>query len=320
MTFNPMYLFYILVFPGFLFTSFAGLLLAGIDRKVLAHMQKRIGPPITQPFYDFMKLMGKETIVPDAAPKAVFLGAPVIGLISLFVTALLIPFAGLTPFYGIADIIVLIYLLTIPAVAIIIGGAASGSPFSGVGISREMVTIVSYELPLILVLLTVGKKAGMALTGGMTFSLIDISAYQAQNGMMITHWAMIPAAIAFLLIIPGEVGTQPFDVAEAETEICEGTMAEYSGAPLALFELSHSIKMFIMTALFTALFLQGWTTGIVALDAVIDLAICILLTIITMTLPHASAARLKVEWLFRFYWQIVAGLALISLILVWLGL
>jgi NADH-quinone oxidoreductase subunit H len=236
------------------------------------------------------------------------------------VTALLIPFAGLTPFYGIADIIVLIYLLTIPAVAIIIGGAASGSPFSGVGISREMVTIVSYELPLILVLLTVGKKAGMALTGGMTFSLIDISAYQAQNGMMITHWAMIPAAIAFLLIIPGEVGTQPFDVAEAETEICEGTMAEYSGAPLALFELSHSIKMFIMTALFTALFLQGWTTGIVALDAVIDLAICILLTIITMTLPHASAARLKVEWLFRFYWQIVAGLALISLILVWLGL
>jgi NADH-quinone oxidoreductase subunit H len=315
-----MYLFYILVFPGFLFTSFAGLLLAGIDRKVLAHMQKRIGPPITQPFYDFMKLMGKETIVPDAAPKAVFLGAPVIGLISLFVTALLIPFAGLTPFYGIADIIVLIYLLTIPAVAIIIGGAASGSPFSGVGISREMVTIVSYELPLILVLLTVGKKAGMALTGGMTFSLIDISAYQAQNGMMITHWAMIPAAIAFLLIIPGEVGTQPFDVAEAETEICEGTMAEYSGAPLALFELSHSIKMFIMTALFTALFLQGWTTGIVALDAVIDLAICILLTIITMTLPHASAARLKVEWLFRFYWQIVAGLALISLILVWLGL
>jgi len=320
MTFNPMYLFYILVFPGFLFTSFAGLLLAGIDRKVLAHMQKRIGPPITQPFYDFMKLMGKETIVPDAAPKAVFLGAPVIGLISLFVTALLIPFAGLTPFYGIADIIVLIYLLTIPAVAIIIGGAASGSPFSGVGISREMVTIVSYELPLILVLLTVGKKAGMALTGGMTFSLIDISAYQAQNGMMITHWAMIPAAIAFLLIIPGEVGTQPFDVAEAETEICEGTMAEYSGAPLALFELSHSVKMFIMTALFTALFLQGWTTGIVALDAVIDLAICILLTIITMTLPHASAARLKVEWLFRFYWQIVAGLALISLILVWLGL
>ena len=193
-----------------------------------------------------MKLMGKETIVPDAAPKAVFLGAPVIGLISLFVTALLIPFAGLTPFYGIADIIVLIYLLTIPAVAIIIGGAASGSPFSGVGISREMVTIVSYELPLILVLLTVGKKAGMALTGGMTFSLIDISAYQAQNGMMITHWAMIPAAIAFLLIIPGEVGTQPFDVAEAETEICEGTMAEYSGAPLALFELSHSVKMFIM--------------------------------------------------------------------------
>jgi NADH-quinone oxidoreductase subunit H len=314
------YLFYILIFPGFLFTMFAGFLLAGIDRKVLARMQRRIGPPITQPFYDFMKLMGKEVIVPDAASRPAFLLAPIIGLVSLFATAILIPIAGLEAFAGIADIIVLIYLLTIPAVAIIIGGAASGSPFSGVGISREMVTIISYELPLIMVLLTVGKKAGMALSGGMTFKLADIMSYQFQNGMMITHWSMIPAAIAFLMIIPGEVGTQPFDVAEAETEICEGTMAEYSGAPLALFELSHAIKMFVMTALFTALFLSGWTTGILALDAVIVLAICALVTIISMTLPHASAARLKVEWLFRYYWQVVAGFALVSLILVWLGL
>lgn len=63
------YLFYILVFPGFLFCFFAGLLLSGIDRKVVARMQKRIGPPIIQPFYDFFKLMGKETIIPRAAAK-----------------------------------------------------------------------------------------------------------------------------------------------------------------------------------------------------------------------------------------------------------
>jgi len=314
------FLFYILIFPGFLFTMFAGLLLAGIDRKVLAKMQRRIGPPITQPFYDFVKLMGKETIVPDAASRTAFLTAPVIGLVSLIVTAVVIPIGNFLAFRGIADVIVIIYLLTIPAVAIIIGGASSGSPFSGIGISREMVAIVSYELPLILVLLTVCKKAGIMLTGGMTFSLSDIVVYQFYNGTMISHWAMIPAAIAFLMIIPGEVGTQPFDIAEAETEICEGTMAEYSGAPLAVFELSHAVKMFVMTALFTALFLSGWTTGSIILDTIIVLAICILVTIISMTLPHASAARLKVEWLFRYYWRIVSGLALVSLILVWCGL
>jgi len=314
------FLFYILIFPGFLFTTFAGLLLAGIDRKVLARMQRRIGPPITQPFYDFVKLMGKETIVPDAASRTAFLTAPVIGFVSLIVTAVVIPIGNFLAFRGIADVIVIIYLLTIPAVAIIIGGASSGSPFSGIGISREMVAIVSYELPLILVLLTVCKKAGMMLSGGMTFSLSDIVVYQFYNGTMVSHWAMIPAAIAFLMIIPGEVGTQPFDIAEAETEICEGTMAEYSGAPLALFELSHAVKMFVMTALFTSLFISGWTTGSIVLDTIIVLAICILVTIISMTLPHASAARLKVEWLFRYYWKIVSALALVSLILVWCGL
>ena len=68
-----MVLFHILVFPGLLFVCVCGLLLAGIDRKVLAHMQKRVGPPIVQPLYDFLKLMGKETIVPQAANRTVFL-------------------------------------------------------------------------------------------------------------------------------------------------------------------------------------------------------------------------------------------------------
>ena len=67
------YLGYILIFPGFLFCFLAGMLLCGIDRKVVAKMQKRVGPPILQPFYDFFKLLGKETIVPAAASKVVFL-------------------------------------------------------------------------------------------------------------------------------------------------------------------------------------------------------------------------------------------------------
>ena len=310
-------LFYILVFPGVLFVAVCGLLLAGIDRKVLARMQKRIGPPLIQPGYDFFKLMGKETIIPHAANKFAYLAAPVLGFISLVVMMLFIPIFGFSAFSGSADLIVILYLLTIPAVALIIGGSASGSPYAGIGISREMVTMMAYELPLIMVLLAVAKKVG---GDTLCFSLQDIVAWQAANGCAITKWTLIPAALAMLLVIPAEVGTQPFDVAEAETEICEGPLVEYSGAPLAIFKLNTAVKMFLMTALFTALFFGGIHTGILALDVLVLILICIVLTILCMTLIHAVTARLKIEHLFRFYWTTVAGLALISLILVWMGL
>ncbi len=310
-------LFHILVFPGLLFVCIIGLLLAGVDRKVLARMQKRVGPPLIQPFYDFFKLMGKETIVPHAANKTAFLAAPVIGFASLVVTMLFIPVFGYSAFSGSGDLIVILYLLTIPAVALIVGGSASGSPYAGIGISREMVTMMSYEFPLIMVLLAVAKKAGGA---KLLFSLTGIVAWQQSNGSGIIHVALIPAALALLLIIPAEVGTQPFDVAEAETEICEGPLIEYSGAPLAMFKLNTAMKMFVMTSLFTCLFFGGIDTGIVALNALILVVICIVLTILCMTLIHAVTARLKIEHLFKFYWTFVAGLALCSLILVWIGL
>jgi NADH-quinone oxidoreductase subunit H len=311
---------YILIFPGLLFSSVFGLWLAGIDRKVLARMQKRVGPPIMQPTYDFFKLMGKETIVPENAARATFMIAPYVGLVSLVVTILFIPIAGIQAFGGIADIVVLLYLLTIPALSLIFGGSASGSPFAGVGISRSMVAIISYELPLILIMLAVGKLAGRGSDMGITFSMDKITQFQIANGPNLFHWSMIPAAVAMLLVIPCEVGAHPFDVGEAETEICEGPLVEYTGAPLAIFKLSHAIKMFVMTALFTAMFLGGITTGMLWLDVLIALAICAVVTLVCITLAHAITARLKVEQVFKFFWTVVAGLALVSLILVWMGI
>ena len=136
-----------------------------------------------------------------------------------------------------------------------------------------------------------------------------------------------------LLVIPAEVGTQPFDVAEAETEICEGPLVEYSGAPLAMFKLNTAVKMMVMTSLFTALFLGGITSGIhtgvtlwgiAVLDhfirMLIHVAISIVLSVVSMTALHAACARLKIEHLFKFYWTAVTGLALVSLVLVWIGL
>ena len=310
-------LFYILIFPGALFTVVVGLFLAGIDRKVVARMQHRIGPPIRQPMYDFFKLMGKETIIPHAANKIAFLGAPIVGFVSLALIMLFIPILGFTAFSGSADLIVILYLITIPGVALIVGGSSSGSPYAGIGISREMVTMMAYELPFVLILLAVAKKAGGA---SLAFSMETIATWQATHGSMVLQWSMIPAAIAMLLVVPAEVGTQPFDVAEAETEICEGPLIEYSGAPLGLFKLNTAMKMFVMSALFTSLFLGGIRTGIVIIDAVIFVLLCVVVTVVCMSTVHAVTARLKIEHLFKFYWTFVSGLALVSLVLVWCGL
>ena len=307
----------ILIFPGLLFQVVVGLLLAGIDRKVVARMQHRVGPPILQPTYDFFKLMGKETIVPAAANKTVYLLAPVVGFVGLVILGLFVPVFGTNVFGTGADLIVILYLLTVPAVCLIVGGSASGSPYAGIGISREMVTMMSYEFPLVMVLLAVAKKVGGST---LAFSMTDITAWQQANGCGLFHWSLVPAAIAMLLVIPAEVGTKPFDVAEAETEICEGPLVEYSGAPLGVFKLNTAVKMFIMTSLFTSLFLGGIDTGIVALNAVILVAIDIVITLVCMTTLNAICARLKIEHLFKFYWTIVAALAAASLILVWLGL
>ena len=330
------YLAYILIFPGVLFCFLTGLLLCGIDRKLVARMQKRIGPPILQPFYDFFKLLGKETIVPAAANKTVFLLAPLVGLAAQVVLQLFIPVFQFNAFHGVADVIVILYLLLIPALSVILGAASSGSPYAGVGLSREMVTVLSVELPLVLVLLAVAKTVGNAIGTGLCFSLTDIVNYQIANGSLITRLSMLPAVAAMLLIIPGETGSHPFDAAEAETEICEGMLAEYSGAPLAVYKLSHAIKLLTLTSMFVALFLGGIGGGVMAmftgvspvvagsvgllLEILILFVLCVVLVAICVSLIHAVTARLRIEQLFKYYWTVVTGLAAISVVLAWYGL
>ncbi len=314
------YLGYILIFPGFLFCFLCGMLLVGIDRKLVARMQKRVGPPILQPFYDFFKLCGKETIIPAQASKTTFLIAPLVGLAALVVIQLFIPIRGFSAFSGTADIIVILYLLLIPALAAILGAAASGSPYAGIGLSREMVTVIACELPLVLILLAIARTVGNAIDGRLCFSLGAIAEYQVENGSLILKLSMIPAAIAFLMVIPGETGNHPFDSAEAETEICEGMLAEYSGAPLAVYKLSHAVKMLTLTSLFVALFLGGVGTGITVVDGVIVFALCVVITAIFISLVHAVTARLKIEQIFKYYWTVVSGLALVSVVLAWYGL
>lgn len=314
-------LFNIFIYPGFLFCFFAGLLIMGIDRKVVARMQKRIGPPILQPFYDFFKLIGKETIVPRDASKIAFLSAPALGMISLITVVLFIPVFGFHVFSTNADWIVILYLITIAAVCIIIGGASSGSPYAGVGISREMVSIISYELPFVIILLAVSKKVGLAMgSGEITFTLADMVNYQVQNGSMITNWSMIPAAVAMLLIIPCKIGSVPFDTAEAETEICEGPLVEYSGAPLAIYKLNQGILMLVMGSLFTILFLGGIGFNSLCANAVLQFFITVLITVLSVSIVKAVVGRIKIEQTFKFFWIVPTGLSMMSLIFAYMGL
>ena len=205
-------IFHVLVFPGLLFCVVVGLLLAGLDRKLVARMQNRVGPPLLQPWYDFLKCCGKETIIPRHARRGLFLAAPVLGFAALITAALFIPVFSYSVYSTSADLVVILYLLTVVGVSMIVGAAASGSPFAGVGLSREMVAMISYELPFVLVMLAVGRMAGVGTPLGVTFSLQAIVDWQAANGNLLFHWSMIPAALAMLFVIPCEIGMHPFAV------------------------------------------------------------------------------------------------------------
>lgn len=316
-------LIYVLVFPGVLFTLILSLFLAGIDRKLVARMQRRQGPPILQPLYDSLKLLGKDSIVPKSASRKLYLIAPFIGLASALSIPLFIPIYQnvFIPYSG--DVILIIYLLTICGASLVLGGSSSGSHLAGIGASREVVTMIAYELPMVIAILSVCRKAGQILGIGSVYSMVGIQAAQSANGASISNWVLIPAALAFLMVIPAEVGVVPFDIAEAETEICEGPLVEYSGIYLAMYKITSNIKAFIMSGLFVALFLGGNGLAITEsgianciLNIVLYLVLVFVVMFITITLPRSVVGRLKINQALKFFWTIPTALSLISFILV----
>ena len=149
------------LFPGGLFALAVGLLFKGLDRRVEARLQRRVGPPLVQPLLDIAKLLTKETLIPKTAVRSVFLAAPVVGFAGMAVCAAFIPVPGVFDgLYNMGDLLVLFYLLPIPAIAIMLGGSASSSPFGAIGFSREMLMMLAYETPLLMILLAVAMLVG----------------------------------------------------------------------------------------------------------------------------------------------------------------
>lgn len=312
------YGFHLLIFPGGVFALCLGLLLKGIDRKVFARLQRRVGPPLLQPFFDVIKLGRKENILPATGNHVFFRFAPVLGFMGVLVAAMLIPVPGVwdgAP--GLGDMLMLLYLLPIPAVALMIAGSSSSSPYGAMGASREMILMFAYEIPLLVVLLTVALKVGYA-SGGAEFSLAQVVAYQMEHGSLLFDPVMWPAFIAFLLFIPGTLGSVPFDLAEAETEVLEGPLLEYSGPGLAMFHFMFALKMVVVMGLGVVLFFPGTLGANPLVNLVWFCFKCTALMLFSVTLVRAATGRLRTDQTFKFYLKYPSGLAYVSLGLTYL--
>lgn len=305
-------IFYFLIFPGLLFSGIIGGLLSWVDRKITARVQFRQGPPIFQSLYDFVKLMGKETIIPLRGSVTTFVLAPVFALFGATISAvfILLPVLGIeTGFTG--DIIVIIYLLNIPSITFMIGAFASGNPLAAVGASREMKLILSYEIPFLLVLVSIIIKAGM------TINLSEIIAYQAAQGPFIWSISGIIGFITILMSVQAKLGLVPFDMAEGEGEICDGLIIESSGSILAFYKLTKYIMFFILPAFVAGLFFGGLPlNGINILWSILKVLVIILL----ITLIRNTNPRVRIEQAMKFFWVWMNLFAVISIILAILGL
>lgn len=306
------------LFPGGLFALTLGLFYKALDRRVEARLQRRVGPPLIQPWLDIAKLCTKETLIPRTACKSVFLAAPVVGFAGMAVCAAFIPVPGVFGgLYNMGDLLVLFYLLPIPAIAMMLGGSASSSPFGAVGFSREMLLMLAYEVPLLMILLAVAMLVGSQSGGTAEFSLLRIIDWQLEEGSLGFHPAMIPALVAYLMFLPGTMGVVPFDIPEAETEIIEGPLLEYGGPLLALYQMGSALKTFVVLGLGVVLFFPGLISDYRLVNLLWFLAKCLGLMLVSLTLVKSATGRFRIDQAFRFYVTVPTALALCSLLLVW---
>ena len=300
------YIFFYLIFPGLAFAAIVGIMSGWIDRKVTARIHWRQGPPWYQNFADIIKLFGKEVIVPEGS-SVTFLLAPLLGLLAAALAASIAGTAFLETETGfVGDMIVMLYLLVIPAIAIMIGASSSRNPLASIGASREIKLVMGYELPFILILVAVIVRSDGSIRLG------EIIGHQMEMGSNIASLSGILGFIAGVLVTQAKLGFIPFDVAEAEQEIMGGSHIEYSGAPLALFKLTEAIMLYTMPVFLIMLFWSGSLNPIGLISKYV--LILVILILIKNTNP-----RLKIGQALKFFWGPVTLLALASLIFSLLG-
>jgi len=319
---------------------FLGLFYKGIDRKVSAMMQSRIGPPIIQPFRDVRKLLTKESIVPDNAIGYLFNLAPLIALLAPLLVLLYIPIGPFDPLLeGYGDLILVLYLLALPPLATAVGGSSSGSPYAVLGAQRKVVLMMSYELPLAISTLTVVWKIGSTVDDSLNpFSLSVINSYPiwGQVGLLGAVGVAL-VTIAVFAVMPGELSKEPFGQSEAKTEIAGGALAEYSGRNLAFYYIASAVHMMVFGSLIISIFFPYQLSEILyptiniagplipylemglwalLVDTVFFLLKLMVIIYIGVSLLGVSFARFQIDKVSYVYWIPISILAFIGLILV----
>lgn len=257
-------------------------LFEGVMRKLKAVVHSRKGPPITQPYRDLLKLLGKESMQPGGG--VLFRMAPGLALSALLVAATLTPMGAAPPFGQSGDLIVWIYVLSLAAVAIMLGAFASGNPFAYAGAGREMMMLLSVEPVALVALLTGVVKARTLLMGG-------IADYQLANG---PSMSMAVAGLAFFLALQANIGKLPFDIAEAEQEVAGGPFIEYSGPQLALCKMAFYVRQLIFAFVLVSIFVPWPTITLLPVAILVSLA-KVLVVLVIAAVVDSVMPRLRID-------------------------
>jgi NADH-quinone oxidoreductase subunit H len=266
-----------------------------MERKAVALMQGRVGPPFMQPFFDFIKLLGKSTpprngiggLLMRAWPLiAVSAAAGAVGLLPV------LPSSG--GFEG--DLILLLALLELPSMCIIAAGFSSRSIFGEIGSAREAVLSVAYNIVFLLAIVSIAASQH-------TFRLEALAALPASP----LRWLGV---IALLVCLPAKLHLNPFSLPNAEQEIYSGPMVEYAGPELAMWELSHGLEWVAATGLVATL--AAPHIALWWLAALLFVALSFFIVLLLSALASATA-RLAIDTTVRFYWQCTLIFAVLAI-------
>jgi NADH-quinone oxidoreductase subunit H len=296
-------------------------MLTYFERKVLAASQLRKGPNVVgpfgllQPFADGLKLLVKETIVPSGANRIVFVIAPLVTFTLALVAWAVIPF---DPGVVVANINVgILYIFAISSLGvygIILAGWASNSRYAFLGALRSAAQMVSYEVAIGFVLVTVLLCAG-------SLNLGEIVAAQARVPIWHAYaWPMLPMFVIFFISGLAETNRAPFDIVEGESEIVAGYFVEYSSMAFALFYLGEYGNMILMSAMTSVLFLGGWLApfGVQPFTWVpgpLWFVLKIVFVLFCFLWVRATFPRFRYDQLMRLGWKVFLPFSLLWLVL-----